>query len=536
LDTGSKSAAVGAVETAVGAKVPATLRDPGAIRFWIAIVLTGLCAGLGAALLTLLFDAAQALAWGAAEPSALLEAAWQASPQRHLGLLFGAGIAISLGQVALTRLTTGNGIDVTSAIWFHAGRMPAWRTLGTAVLSIVIVGMGAPLGREGAPKQFGVVFGNLFSSLQRLSDEQRRLIVSIGAGAGMAAVYSVPLGGALFALEVLRGALALRLVIPALAAALIATTTASFVVPNAPLYTVPAYPISREVYLWTIIASPIIGLWSVAFVRAIAWAYSVRPSGWGRFLAPPLVLGVVGLISVIFPEVLGNGQGVAQLLFLHPLEPVALAVLVLVRPIATVGAVASGAPGGLFTPSLAAGALAGSSGRRHRPLRASGRGCDAGGVHPGTHLFAGAHDGVDRPRPGLCSADDRRDRARDRDRASHRVALGLRSTAHRRGSGGTFAGARAEGRVSVDHLIGRRGPHNLRSHLDNPSVVSVWLTPRQSCAYAWRHRGALRQFSPCRLSVQQEGFYSEKSSYVVRRAHGGRRYYGGWGGECGSCP
>ena len=83
--------------------------------------------------------------------------------------------------------------------------MPAWRTLGTAVLSIVIVAMGVPLGREGAPKQFGVVFGNLFSSLQKLSDEQRRLVVAIGA-AGMAAVYSVPLGGALFALEVLRGA------------------------------------------------------------------------------------------------------------------------------------------------------------------------------------------------------------------------------------------------------------------------------------------------------------------------------------------
>ena len=361
MDRGSQSAALGAAETGTSAKVPATLRDPGAIRFWTAVVLTGLCAGLGAALLALLFDAAQALAWGAAEPSKLLEAAWRASPQRHLGLLFGAGIAISLGQLALTRLTTGNGIDVTSAIWFQAGRMPAWRTLGTAVLSIVIVAMGAPLGREGAPKQFGAVFGNLFSNLQKLSDEQRRLIVSIGAGAGMAAVYSVPLGGALFALEVLRGALALRLVIPALAAALIATTTASFVVPNAPLYSVPAYPISPEVYLWTIIASPIIGLWSVAFVRAIEWAYRVRPSGWGRFLAPPLVLGIVGLISIIFPEVLGNGQGVAQLLFQHPLEPVALAVLVFVRPFATVGSVASGAPGGLFTPSLAAGALAGAA-------------------------------------------------------------------------------------------------------------------------------------------------------------------------------
>src|ERR1700722_13678230 len=279
LETGSETAASDATEPAGGAKVPATLRDPGGIRFWIAIVLTGLCAGLGAALLTVLFDVAQELAWGAADPAALFEAARQASPERHLGLLLAAGLATSVSQWLLTRLTSGNSIDVTAAIWFQAGRMPPGRTRGTAVQSIVIVAMGVPLGREGAPKQFGVVFGNLFSSLQKLSDEQRRLVVAIGAGAGMAAVYSVPLGGALFALEVLRGALALRLVVPALAAALIATTTASFIVPNAPLYTVPLYPISPDVYLWAVIASPFIGLWSVVFVRAIAWAYRVQPSG-----------------------------------------------------------------------------------------------------------------------------------------------------------------------------------------------------------------------------------------------------------------
>jgi CIC family chloride channel protein len=361
LDTGSESATVGAAEPAPRDKVPATLRDPGGIRFWTAVVLTGLCAGLGAALLTLLFDAAQELAWGAAGPTALLEAARQASPQRHLGLLLGAGLAVSVSQWLFTRLTSGNSIDVTAAIWFQAGRMPPWRTLWSAALSIVIVAMGAPLGREGAPKQFGVVFGNLFSSLQKLSDEQRRLVVAIGAGAGMAAVYSVPLGGALFALEVLRGALALRLVVPALAAALIATETASFVVPNAPLYNVPLYPISPDVYVWTIIASPFIGLWSVVFVRAIAWAYRVRPTGWRRFIAPPVVLTLIGLLSIVFPELLGNGQAVAQLLFLQPLQPVVLAALVVVRPIATIASVASGAPGGLFTPLLAAGALAGAA-------------------------------------------------------------------------------------------------------------------------------------------------------------------------------
>ena len=132
---------------------------------------------------------------------ALLEAARQASPLRHVVLLLLAGLVTGAGQWLLTQLSSGNGIEITAAIWFQAGRLPTLRTLGSAVLSIVIVGMGASLGREGGPKQAGAVFGNLFSSLQKLSDEQRRLVVAIGAGAGMAGVYSVPLGGALFALE-----------------------------------------------------------------------------------------------------------------------------------------------------------------------------------------------------------------------------------------------------------------------------------------------------------------------------------------------
>ena len=351
----------GVAPTPSGGRVPATLRDSGALSFWLAVALTGVCAGLGAAALTLVFKAVQELAWGTAEPEALLEAAREASPLRHIGLLFGAGLITGAGQWLLTRLTTGNGIEITAAIWFQAGRVPALRTLGSAVLSIVIVGMGAPLGREGGPKQFGAVFGNLASDLQKLSDDERRLMVAIGAGAGMAAVYSVPLGGALFALEVLRGALALRLVMPALTASLIAVQTASLVIPNAPLYTVPGYVISPDVYLWVIVASPFIGLWSVLFVRAIAWADRARPSGWLRLVAPPAVFAAVGLLSIVFPELLGNGQDLAQLLFGHPLAPFALAALFLLRPLATVASAASGAPGGLFTPSLAAGALIGAA-------------------------------------------------------------------------------------------------------------------------------------------------------------------------------
>src|SRR6202453_1726815 len=195
--------------------IPDTLARFGAASFWLAVVLTGIGTGVGAAALTLLLGAVQHLVWPGPN---LLDAAAQAGPWRHVLVLLGAGLLTGMGQLALRRLSSSNGIDISEAIWFRAGRLPALRTLGSALLAVVIVGMGASLGREGAPKQTGAVIGDALSDRLRLSDEERRLLVACGAGAGMAAAYGVPLGGALFALEVLRGALALRLVLPALVA------------------------------------------------------------------------------------------------------------------------------------------------------------------------------------------------------------------------------------------------------------------------------------------------------------------------------
>ena len=79
-----------------------------------------------------------------------------------------------------------------------------------------------------------------------MSDEQRRLLVACGAGAGMGAAYGVPLGGALFALEVMRGVLALRYVLPALFASVVATAVSWVALPDAPTYLIPAYPSSAS--------------------------------------------------------------------------------------------------------------------------------------------------------------------------------------------------------------------------------------------------------------------------------------------------
>jgi len=337
--------------------IPTTLTQPGAGPFWVAVILTGVGAGCAAAALTLFLGLVQHLAWPG--PASIIDAAAQATAWRHILILGGAGLVTGAGQLLLVRLASGNGIDISSAIWFSAGRLPALRTLGSAVLSVVIVGMGASLGREGAPKQAGAVIANALADRGRLSDEQRRLLVACGAGAGMSAAYGVPLGGALFALEVLRGALSLRLILPALVTSLVATAVSWLVLPNAPTYSIPDYPTSPSITVWATIAGPIAGLVSVAYVRAVAWADRSRPRGWKRLVAPIFVLGLLGLGSIEFPQLLGNGKDVSALAFTGRVAPLLLLTLVFLKPAATVLCLGSGAPGGLFTPSLTLGALLG---------------------------------------------------------------------------------------------------------------------------------------------------------------------------------
>lgn len=338
--------------------IPSTLRHPAAARFWAAALFTGISTGIGAILLTRLLEVVQQRAWKGS-PTDVLQAAQHATLWRHIDVLLAAAVVTGIGQIALKRLSSGNGIDTTAAIWFQAGRMPAWRTLGSAVLSVVIVGLGVSLGREGAPKQAGAIFANAFSDREQLSDDQRRLLVACGAGAGMGAAYGVPLGGALFSLEVMRGKLALRYVLPALFTALVACGVSWLVLPDAPTYIVPAFASSASVIVWAILVGPIAGVASVAYVRMIAWADRNRPEGWKRLVAPAIVMGPLGIASIWFPQILGNGKDVSQLAFTGQVAPLLLLALLVLKPAATTLCLCSGAPGGMFTPSLTAGALLG---------------------------------------------------------------------------------------------------------------------------------------------------------------------------------
>jgi CIC family chloride channel protein len=425
-----------------------------AAGFWLAVLLTGTGTGLAAAALTGLLELVQHLMWGG-DGLDLLQAASSAGPWRHIAALLGAGLLTGAGQLLLTRLSSGNGIDITAAIWFHAGRLPALRTLGSAILSIVIVGMGTALGREGAPKQAGAVIANAMSDRVRLSADERRLLVACGAGAGMAAAYGVPLGGALFALEVLRGALALRFVLPAVVTTLVATEVSWAFLPDVPLYVIPAYHGSLSSIAWALLAGPIAGLASVLYVRSVAWADRHKPTGWRRVWAPVVALGVLGAVSIPLPQLLGNGRDMAELAFTGGIGPLLLLALVLLRPAATILCLGSGAPGGLFTPSLAVGAMHWAA-CSACPGRGSGPACpqdysrcwvprDARRHDAGPDFDGRADDGDDRIRARGDRTNAARGGDRDAGRTHDRAAIDLRRAPQRRA--GPRTGARPRSRT-----------------------------------------------------------------------------------------
>jgi H+/Cl- antiporter ClcA len=278
---------------------------------------------------------------------------------RHIVVLLAAGVIAGVATLVMGRMRGAGAGEVSEAIWLHGGRLGLPTSLVRGVVSIVTVGMGASLGREGAPQLAGAAMASTAARRLGIPEWQQRLLVACGAGAGMAAIYNVPLGGALFALEVLLGTVTIPLVLPALGTAAIATLTAWVAVPNHPTYHAPTHTVTTSLIVWAALVGPIAGVASVLWVRVIARVNRLRPSGRGRLIAPVAVFTALGAVSIAYPELLGNGLDIVQLSLAGSVSIGLAAVLLVLKPLATAACLGSGSPGGLFTPTLAYGVLLG---------------------------------------------------------------------------------------------------------------------------------------------------------------------------------
>ena len=327
--------------------------------FWAMVALTGVATGLLGDLLMLILFTTEHLAFS--YHSGSFEAGVEhTSGLRRVGSLAIAGVFGGVAWSLLRRYTKGQKSEVDDVLWNGTGELSLRRSFGTSVISEVVVGMGASIGREAAPKLMGGVSGSLLARWTKLTPAQRRLLVACGAGAGLAAVYNVPLGGALFTAEVLYGSLDLPVILPALACSWISTLTAWIYLPtNATYAGVPAYPFAASELGWAVLAGPVIGVVSVGFIRLIGWVSLHRPTGWKAILAPFGAFTVLGLIGLRYPQLFGNGKEMAEGVFLGGGGFALLFALFALKPLVTALCLGSGASGGLFTPTMSTGAVLG---------------------------------------------------------------------------------------------------------------------------------------------------------------------------------
>lgn len=329
--------------------------------FTLALVLTGVATGLFGDLLIWVLRESAGVAYGSSSGNFLHTVEKVSGLHRVLTLLV-AGVIGAVAWYLIRRYLSHERSEIDHAIWESDGDLSIRRSLLSSLTSEVVIGLGASIGREAAPKLMGGASGSLLAKWCRLTPAQRRLLVACGGGAGLAAVYNVPLGGALFAAEVLYGGFTLTVALPALACSAIATFVSWLYLPSTATYAdVPTYHFSASLMVWSIPAGLVIGILAVIYVRMIGWVSHHRARGAWLFLAMPASFTVLGVLSVWYPQLLSNGKDVAHQVFLGVGALSLVLVVFALKPFVTAMCLGSGAAGGVFTPMMCTGALFGAA-------------------------------------------------------------------------------------------------------------------------------------------------------------------------------
>ena len=345
--------------------VTATALSPSPLRKGVVVTLAtaavGVASGLGGMALGLLLHLVQHVAFGYHEGQNFLTGVTEASPLRRLAALAICGVIAAAGRWAICRwgrplVSITQAID-TQAIGKDAPPMPWLETIAHDVVQIVTVALGSPLGREVAPRELGALLAGWVADRAALSAKMRRILIACGAGAGLAAVYNVPLGGALFTLEGLLVSFAPEALIPALATSGIAAVVAWVGLGNQTPYVLPAMTMSPTLLAWAVVAGPLLGVGAYGFTRLALMARKAAPSDARLFLWCLPVFAGIGLLAMRFPELLGNGKALVELGYAGETGLALAATLLVLRTLSTAGALRAGGQGGLLTPALATGAM-----------------------------------------------------------------------------------------------------------------------------------------------------------------------------------
>ena len=253
--------------------------------------------------------------------------------------------------------------DVIEAQAIRNSRLSLKEALGGALVTVLSLGSGASAGREGPVVHLGASIASWLQQHFRLSHSSRRTILGCGVAAAVSASFNVPLAGVLFAHEVILGHYAPRAFVPIAISSAVGAVIVRTHLGNFPAFIIPEYQIASN---WEFPAFALLGLFcalvailfQLMLIGADRVARSVEIPVWLR----PVIGGfLVGCLALLYPQVLGVGYDATDNALKQQFALGILFQLLIAKALATSITLASRFGGGVFSPSLYLGAMAGGS-------------------------------------------------------------------------------------------------------------------------------------------------------------------------------
>lgn len=325
---------------------------PYGLRLLLATLSLGIGTGLVGMACHYLLEGVQGLAFGQDKGDLLLQFQEAGALRRFLVLGVTGVLAAGFWYILQQRY---NILSIRRQIDLVGERDPApLAHILHASMQVAIVGAGASVGKEGAPREVGALLAGRLGKAFSLAIKERRVLIACGAGAGLAAVYQVPFASSLFVFETLGLAYHWKNFVLVLSSTYLATWVAQPIVGHGAIYHMSPVHWSASSLFQAVIVALLVTPLALAF-RFLANRASRKRRKDGTILwALPVAFMVLAAIVAFYPIFMGNGQVLAQAILSN--QPFSnLALTLAVKGLLAYLLLQNGAYGGTLTPSFALG-------------------------------------------------------------------------------------------------------------------------------------------------------------------------------------
>jgi H+/Cl- antiporter ClcA len=221
---------------------------------------------------------------------------------------------------------------------------------------------GLSLGREGPSVQIGAAAGQGFSRLFKRIKLEEKYLITCGASAGLAAAFNAPFAGVIFALEEIHKNFSPVVMTSALASSLTADFVSKEFFGMTPVFDFKHIsPIPLNSYIFLLVLGVVVGLLGIVFNKTLFLTQNIyaKQKWMPAEVKPMFAFLVAGIVGLTMPEVLGGGSQIVTSLPTTSFSLTMLLLILIVKFFFTMISYGSSAPGGIFMPLLAIGALIG---------------------------------------------------------------------------------------------------------------------------------------------------------------------------------